>query len=375
MTLTCVIALVLSAILAVHSLTGARLTGCGAGSSCGSVTGSRWSFFFGLVPVSVPAVSIYSALLAVLLLADRLEDSESRNLAWSFALVAAGAVSGAALWFMFVQIHFIAALCPYCMSAHVCGLILSVLLPAYAGKEGLLRSPSRRTVLFLSGLGLAALMAGVHYLTTPSSSYDRGKAEASLPDISAWGLPTVGDERAAHRMVLLYDYRCSHCRKLHSMLDEVVSLSGGDLAFTLCPVPLSKECNPYISTDVDLFKGSCTSDRAALAVWRARPSDFARMDSYLFGSDSPGMWRPRSEEDAVAMAESLIGREALERELASDWMRDMMAEAMELFGRTSSPGKGAIPRFICGNRYLVPEADDAASLVLLLNGLLEDEAD
>ena len=38
----------------------------------------------------------------------------------------------------------------------------------------------------------------------------------------------------------------------------------------------------------------------------------------------------------------------------------------ELFGRTTSGGKGGIPRFIAGQRWLVPDADTPAALLKLL---------
>ena len=63
MALLCAVALVLSVILTLHSLSGMGLVGCGTGSSCNQVTASRWSLVMGFLPVSSLAVGAYLALL------------------------------------------------------------------------------------------------------------------------------------------------------------------------------------------------------------------------------------------------------------------------------------------------------------------------
>ena len=63
MALLCAVALVLSVILTLHSLSGMGLVGCGTGSSCDQVTASRWSLVMGFLPVSSLAVGAYLALL------------------------------------------------------------------------------------------------------------------------------------------------------------------------------------------------------------------------------------------------------------------------------------------------------------------------
>ena len=80
MALLCAIALVLSTVLFFHSLTGAGLIGCSAGTSCDSVLGSRWSLLFGFLPTAVLGMSLYAALLVIILLKDSLDDEKFRNM-------------------------------------------------------------------------------------------------------------------------------------------------------------------------------------------------------------------------------------------------------------------------------------------------------
>ena len=67
MALLCTVGLVLSIILTAHALSVMGLVGCGAGSSCATVTGSRWSLLMGFLPISALAVGAYLALLVCIL--------------------------------------------------------------------------------------------------------------------------------------------------------------------------------------------------------------------------------------------------------------------------------------------------------------------
>ena len=371
MVLLCSIALAVSIVLFIHSLGGRALIGCGEGSSCNSVLGSRWSLLLGVIPVSALSACIYSFILVCILGVGSIDDSKFESQVRCLMLVVSGALLGAAAWFIFVQKHFIGAFCPYCMSAHCCGLVLAALLIWDAHHHGVAEKPARRILLVLAGIASAAVLALIQLGTTPRSAYDSGSANKYLPEMHEFGLPVIGDREAENKILLLYDYRCSHCRKIHQMLPEVVELLEGKVSFTLCPTPLGKECNPYISSEVDLFKGSCTLDKCALAVWKADSAKFSQMDEFLFEAGRGG-WYPREEQEAMDMAATLIGEEALKRELHSEWMTDYLTSVLELFARTSAPQRAAIPRFICNSHYMVPEADSAEALAQLIRQLIND---
>lgn len=96
-----------------------RPIGCGDGAGCGDVLGSKWSKVFGL-PVSGLAVGLYVAVLVLLVTRKRLGGK-------LFA-AAAGAILGAAAWFIYVQAVEIRAWCMWCMVDHTLGVVLAVIL-------------------------------------------------------------------------------------------------------------------------------------------------------------------------------------------------------------------------------------------------------
>ena len=97
-------ALVLCIVMAVHSLSGGGLVGCGAGSSCDSVLGGKWSTLMGIVPVSALAAGVYLAWLLAWASLMFSSDAEVKDLASRALLLLSGAILGAAVWFIGLQI-------------------------------------------------------------------------------------------------------------------------------------------------------------------------------------------------------------------------------------------------------------------------------
>lgn len=380
------IALVLSFILCIHALSGHGLIGCSAGSSCNEVLGSRWSFLLGLIPVSALATLLYLVLLVCVLLRDSLaEDPAFQKYVDSFCLFGAGAVIGSAIWFIWLQKNMIRAFCPYCMSAHVAGVCFSILIIVRRfgrDSDGLVcgKTVFKTLLCLLCGLLAAGALAATQLLTTPRTAFERGFVPEALPQCDPHQLPSYGNPDAGTVVTLLYDYRCSHCRKIHGMLPELAGLLGPDFVIVTCPVPLSLACNPYVRASEDRFEGSCELTRYALALWRTDRNAFAAFDRWLFSTSdeesgqvfvSRTGWYPRDLEQARSKAESLIGPDALAKAVKDPWIDDYLSEVMELFGRTSTAEKAAIPRFICNGQWLVPDADDADGLAALILGLAE----
>ena len=354
-------ALVLCIIMAVHSIDGAGLVGCGAGSSCDSVLGGRWAYLFGILPVSGLAAGVYVAFLlawAVLAFSD---DPELTGMASKALFLLSGAIIGAAIWFIGLQLFVEKTLCKYCMSAHALGLACSALT-----LSALLRRSRSGWRLFLAGLGLAALLAVVQALTAPDSVYQEGRGEEAFPFISAEEAPVVGDPAAEYVIDLLFDYQCSHCQKVHGQLEDVVRRFGGRVAFVLCPCPLSPKCNPYVPREETRFEGSCDLARLAMAVYRLEPGHFREFDAWLF-EDMDGGWRPRAVPAARERAAALVGAERLDALLPEAVLSDMIRRSADLFGRTSTRGNGGIPRFVYGDRWVVPSTDSAEDLVKILS--------
>ena len=354
-------ALLLCIVMSIHSLSGAGLVGCGAGSACDSVLGGRWSMLFGIFPISGLAAGVYLAFLlaaGVLLFSN---DEGLKDLASKALLLLCGAIVGAAVWFIGLQVFAERALCKYCMTAHALGLLCAALtLPS------LLRGTRRGGGFALAGAGLAALLAVLQVFTAPDSVYQDGRGEEAFPIISPGEAPVVGDPDAEYVVDLLYDYQCSHCRVVHGQLQEVLEIFGGRVAFVLCPCPLSPKCNPYVPREETRFEGSCDLARLALAVFALEPDAFREFDAWLFGEGEES-WRPRSAAAARERAAALVGADRLEAFLPEASLSDAIRRSADLFGRTSTRGNASIPRFVYGDRWVVPSADNAEDLAKILS--------
>ena len=354
--LFCTVALAFSLILTWQSVSGVGMIGCGVGSGCDSVLGSRWSMLFDVVPVGSLAAGLY---IVVLLCVFAASDKELESLCSSLVLVASGAIIGSALWFTALQVFWIHQLCPYCMITHLCGVVASALLFC-------VYSPKRKWMLWALGLALSGLLAFVQFLTS-SPRIQQGWVEEKLPSFSIYEYPHIGSVEAEKVYEILFDYQCSHCHTIHRLMQEVVE-KHPETAFVLIPTPLSPLCNPYIPKESDQFDGSCELARLALAMWRISGEAFYSFDSWLFANDED--WRPRNPQDALEYAVSLVGKERLESALSDPWIGESISRASELFGRTNTGKTGAIPRIIQGESWVVPEVETAEELFDVLNGKL-----
>ena len=359
------IVLLLSIVLSVHSISGHGLIGCSQGTNCNAVLGSKWSFLFGIIPVSALASGVWIAFIICLTL-HRSSDLELQFFLNRILLILSGAVTGSAAWFIWLQSHMIKALCPYCMTAHILGIIIAVITVIWCIKQ----KPGHTIINISFGLILAAALAIVQFATTPLTLAERGFTEEPLPELSARELPVIGDPDAPHVITLLFDWQCSHCRQIHHMLPDVVNLMNGKAAFICCPISLSRECNPLVPQGTDRFRGSCNLLHIGLALWCTDPVSFSRYEEWYWGE--PGSnWNPPSEEEAKARASELIGADILEQAMNDPWIDDYLQTILQIFGRTSTGGRSAVPRLIYGSNWLVPEADDAAGLASLIKTLIE----
>ena len=397
--LLCAACLALAGWMLFHSLTGARMVGCGAGSGCDSVMGSPWAYVLGSIPVSLPAAVSYLLIaLCILFLGGETEEDRSLDrILRPLLLVLAGALVGAALWFSYLQLFVLHAFCKYCTLLHLLGCVLAFWLlslskqpkrrPGLPGRslslskgrpergvalrqaQGPPRTVPERVegpaVWFLAGLAGAAVFAFVQARTLPAAAYDAGRTEAALPTFADGEVPVLGPSDAPEELTLLFDFQCSHCRRLHKVLPELLAKAGGQYRIRLCPVPLSPACNPYIpATGVDRFAGSCALTRYALAVWYARPEAYeAYWDELLGGGPSTSSGTAQAQAEAAVRA--ILGSEfaAATKDPRID---AYLRKVEELFGRTSNADKSGVPRLIRGQKWLVPETDQADELLELI---------
>jgi uncharacterized membrane protein/protein-disulfide isomerase len=365
-----ILALVLSAIMSWHYLKGGPMAGCGGGSPCEAVLNSQWSMIAGLVPVSGLAAGIYLALLVAGFFIGPVTEVSIKRLAWSVMLILAGAIAGSAIWFTILQKWVIGYFCPWCMTTHITGLLLAILIIWRAIPEfkRLLSAIGRA----LTGLVLAGFLATSQLIFTPGGVYSGGSESNNvLPALDYHSVPLTGSPDAPYVVTLLFDYQCSHCQKLHFMLNEAIQQYAGKLAFAICPAPLNTRCNPYIPRDVDAFKNSCELAKVGLAVWVAGRKEFTGFENWMFTFESGDSWRPRSLEAARLKAVELVGQEKFDAAWSDPWISRYMETCVRIYGQTIESGKGGIPKLIFGSKWVVPEPYNADDLVRILQKSLD----
>ena len=369
------VALAVSAILSWHYITGKAMAGCGGGSPCSQVLGSRWSALAGIFPVSGLALAMYFAMLVVVFFIGANTEVSVRRLAWYAIIMLSGAVAGSAVWFTAIQKWFIGAHCPYCTTAHTIGIFITVLVIWRAFNEydkSKLHSPKRLVsklqivALIFSGFVLAGLLAATQTIFMPLTVNQEGSLRESQTVIDYHDAPIVGSPDAPYIVTLLFDYQCTHCQKIHFMLGDVVRRYEGKLAFILCPVPLNSACNRYVLNNVETFSNSCDLSRIGLAVWFANQEAFAEFDNWMFSFETGNRWLPRSVEAAMAKAVELVGQDVFDTALTDPRIEQHIQKSVRIYGQTIQGGSSGIPKMIYGSHWIIPEPYNAEELILIL---------
>ena len=364
--------LVLSAVMSWHYVAGGSMAGCGGGSPCEQVLNSRWSAIAGIVPVSGLAVGVYLAVLVASLFTGPAAEVPIRRLAWNVMLILAGAVAGSAIWFTILQKWIIGAFCFYCMTTHIAGLLLATLIIWRAIKDSVRINirPLPMTGRILIGLVLAGILAVSQVISAPSSVYSDGESQDNIPAIDFHIVPMVGSPDAPYVVTLLFDYQCSHCQKLHFMLNEAISRYSGKLAFVLCPTPLNPQCNPYIPRNADEYKNSCELAKISLAVWLAEREVFPYFENWMFTFESGDSWVPRSLEAARVKAVEMVGLDKMSAALADPWIDQYLQASTRIYGQTLQNGTGGIPKMIYDSLWVIPQPYSSYDLVKILQNSL-----
>jgi len=362
--------------LASVSLQAGGVAGCGPGSGCDLVLSSRWAYWLG-IPVSLPAAALYSILLATTWRLRPGRDPKNRFRPLAIALCTV--VVAAALWFIFLQDAVIQSWCRFCLATHAsaffsaCWLLAPLLgsrrspaggetVPPTGGalKVGLVFGLVGTTVL-IGGQFVVLERAG--YVLVPLSLGGRAPKGQLTLDSGRFGLdpdalPGMGPASAQGFVVGLFDYTCTHCRRLHPLLKEAQAHFAGRLTFIMLPVPLETGCNPMIPLTDPANRGACEYARLALAVWRGRPDAFRGFDDWLF--DSAGL--PTLPE-ARMKAETLLGKTALEKVLSDPWVGRQIDEDVRLYIATSQATNSLrLPQLIFADAAVSGSVDDAAEL-------------
>lgn len=355
--------LLVSGYLLVVSLGQQRLpVGCGAGSGCASVLASRWSSVLG-IPVGGAAVAVYLAVLAATFWMGPRASPRWQTIGWPLLIGSAAAITSAAGWFIWLQLGVIHAVCPWCMVDHAIGLLLSAAIAFQAwktsrrfppivettavGDEPAVIETARRaipvTIPLLAGIGAVAFLAGSQWMfdsptgrtirLPPGQNADTGPGahrRIAVIDgkfqLSPHEYPVLGSADSPKLLIVLFDYCCPHCRAAHGYLVRSLPAFEGQLSVLLLPMPMDQKCNRTVEHTEPRFEHACELARLALAVWRAKSTEFAAYDRWLFEPE-----QPRTPVEARQKAVELVGLKELESVLRDPWIDQHIAANVQAY--------------------------------------------
>jgi uncharacterized membrane protein len=410
--------------LAIHN---GPAAGCGPDSGCDKVLHSRWAYWLDL-PVSVPAVLVYLALLGVTVLLQKRPSPDDQRGSWAAIIILSVIVAGAALWFVGLQVFVIKAFCKFCMTAHACGFAAALLclknIPLAAdpdtpmwttgsGKRGVPRQAIFSLVLI--GLAGVAVLAGGQVLVqkqrnvvkvlpvrgaratktaaAPSSASTNHSTPKALGgpstdqpvspnarliaprSLSLYSnqflikldeVPMIGSPDSPHVIVYLFDYNCPHCRALHSILVKTCQQLTNQLGVVCLPMPISTQCNPFLPRTSHSIPNSCEYARLGLAVWRAKPEAQRQFDDWMF---APGKPPPLNQVEEYAA--QLVGADKLESALADPWIQQQITTDCQLhLANWTVTGGPEMPQLILGEAVSSGPLNSVEHLLVLLNRYL-----
>lgn len=386
------IAFCVAAYLGWTSLGSGSVAGCGPASGCNDVLSSRWSSWLG-VPVSLLALPLYLILMVSVLRVGKDKIANCVDVL-AFSAVASSVMIGlVAVWFTGIQAFVIGKFCPWCLTAHLAGLMASLLivkrfwLPRTdADWAGLLTGRFRGYAVMVGGLGVLLLVGGqiayepdsfavetVQNDPKPVESPKETEAETKLTDrltlhggrfqLKASEHPLIGKADAGNYMLSLFDYTCHHCRSTHPYLRALMETFPDDLAVISLPTPLNADCNPMMQrlgrkTNA-AHRDACQYAALSLAVFRLKPDQWQEFDHWLFtGKEPPGVAR------AQARAVEVVGEIAsLQDAMKNRWISDEVKLAVDIYeANARSKGQGRMPQVVIGNSIVSGSINNPAKL-------------
>lgn len=397
--------------LAWTSIQNGPVAGCGTGSGCNAVLQSRWAYWLD-VPVSIPAAVVYLALLGSTFLLQKRTSPDDQRGSWAAIIVLSTVIAGSAFWFVSLQVFVIQSFCKYCLTAHVCGFAAALLClanipyatepdtPMWAAGSGKRGVPRRAVLpLILVGLaGVATLAVGQLLVQKERNIVRVGRSPAAqgtnqLPGVAQPAetvaaspnahfagprtlslynnefviqldeVPVLGSRDAAHAIVCLVDYTCTHCRALHPILLDASRQYSNQLAIVCLPVSLSPQCNPFIPKgNSHGSSDSCEYAKLGLAVWRAKPEAHRQFDDWMFAPV-----KPVPLDQARDYAAQLVGADKLKAALADPWVEQQFLTDCKIHrANWLSVDSSAMPQIVMGDAVSSGAINSVEHLQILL---------
>ena len=403
-----VIAMTGAGYLAWVSIHNGSAAGCGPESGCNAVLQSRWAYWFGL-PVSIPAVLVYIALLGTTVLLQKNTSPDDQRGSWAAIIILSVVVAGAAFWFVSLQVFVIQSFCKYCLTAHACGFAAALIClmnipyatdpdtPMWTTGSGKRGVPKKAMLsLILVGLCGVAVLAGGQLLVQKQRNVVKEIKNLPATTTQASGLPAeivpgspnarliaprtlslysnqfvikfdevpmLGSPNAPHVLVCLLDYTCIHCRALHPILTQLSQQYSNQLGIVCLPVTLSPQCNPFIPhLNSQASTNSCQYARLGLAVWRARPDLHRQFDEWMFDP-----LKPPPIDQAQEYAAKLVGADKLKSALADPWVTQQILFDCKLHrANWLAVDNSALPQVVMGNAVSSGPINSVQHLDLML---------
>jgi uncharacterized membrane protein len=372
--------------LAYFSLSGRALPGCRPEDGCGDALSSSWANWLG-VPVSLPAVALYSTLLAATFAAPRKLSPVSRRRLWIASLALGSTILAAAIWFVGLQMFALEQWCKWCTTTHVLASAAAAIM-IHQARVATRPPRPRRPILSTkevkwvaagaAALGWVVLAAGQLASPPPAAAVTAAIAPnaSALPEakglivlhdgkfkLNAAELPLIGPANAKATLVGLFDYTCHHCRETRRVVKKAIERASGRLAIVSLPMPLDKACNPLVTRTTKEHTHACEYAALGLAVFRAKPAAFGEFDDWLFGPVDPP-----SIKQARVKAMDLVGAEPLSRALRDPWIGERLVNNIALYEANAhaSGGDTRLPQIVIGDTLIQGTISNPDDLFQLL---------
>ncbi|MBL8815349.1 MAG: thioredoxin domain-containing protein [Planctomyces sp.] len=175
-------------------------------------------------------------------------------------------------------------------------------------------------------------------------------------DPARW--PLLGKPDAKYVFVEMFDYTCPHCRNTHKAVSEAFKKYGDDLAVIALPVSVHGSCSESATSKMVPHGDSCELARLSIAIWRLDREKFHSYHDWLFGAN-----RNRTVSEAKKHAESLVGAEALQKELDKKVSGQFLKKHGDLYKLS---GGGSVPKLLFPKSTLSGEVGSGTTLISII---------
>ena len=315
---------------------------------CSAALASSYAYI-GPIPISAAGLLVYGLIFGISAGLTSARSPRAQEIAWTLLALLSSMAACMAIWLVTAQLTNISPMCPYCMVAHTIGMILAIVIlkssplsPTLHAKligvaifAALLFSGTQITFPHKEPTNIVRIAAGVGGGTVTSlddpepndgKDFDTGPGPGRQLGIlggkvrlSPRQFPLAGSPDAPSVVVVLFDHTCPNCRKLHQYLQSANKRFPGQFAVVMLAVPLDKACNPHVGETESSHRDGCALAKISLAVWIAKPSEFALFNNWMMDRDETVSVKAARAEAARRIGadtlEATLNDERVEREL------------------------------------------------------------